>query len=177
MNENDARFLEGKVVLRTASATDAEAVSILLEISYSRLLGSSYDINTLDLALPYMVKAKPRLLASGTYYVAEIGPGALVGCGGWTSEEPGSGQIVEGEGHIRHFAVHPDWIKRGIGTALLARCIADARLVGIHKLHCFSTLNAEPFYRTSGFRTIDLIDVRMGPTITFPAVLMEREIL
>jgi N-acetylglutamate synthase-like GNAT family acetyltransferase len=148
---------------------DTDAVSILLEISYSHLLANT--------ALPYMVKANPTLLASGTYYVAEAEPSTLVGCGGWTPTEPGSGEIVEGEAHIRHFAVHPDWIKRGIGTALLSRCITDARLVGIHKFHCFSTLNAEPFYRASGFRTIGVIDVRMGPTIAFPAVLMERNIL
>jgi len=177
MDEKDAGFVEGQVVLRTASPMDRDAVSILLEISYSHLLRGSYDSNTLELALPYMVKANPMLLASGTYYVAEAEPGTLVGCGGWTPEKPGSGEIVEGEAHIRHFAVHPDWIKRGIGTALLTRCIADTRLVGIHKLHCFSTLNAEPFYRASGFRTIGLIDVRMGPTIAFPTVLMQREIL
>jgi GNAT superfamily N-acetyltransferase len=163
-------------VIRTASPVDANAVSILLDISYSHLLAGSYDGNLLELALPYMIKANPALLASGTYYVAEGEPGTLVGCGGWTPAKPGSGEIVEGEAHIRHFAVHPDWIKRGIGTALLTRCITDASLVGIHKLHCFSTLNAEPFYRASGFRTVGLIDVPMGPTIAFPAVLMERNI-
>lgn len=156
---------------------DKDAVSILLETSYSLLLASNYDRNTLEQALPYIVKANPTLLASGTYYVAEVEPSRLVGCGGWTPANPGTGEIVEGEAHIRHFAVHPDWIKRGIGTALVTRCITDARLGGIHKLHCFSTLNAEPFYRALGFRTIDFIDIRMGPAIEFPAVLMQREIL
>lgn len=161
-------------LIRTASPMDTDAVSILLETSYSRLLASNYDKSTLELALPYMVKANPTLLASGTYYLAEVEPGTLVGCGGWTPARPGTGEIVAGEAHIRHFAVHPEWIKRGIGTALLTRCITDARLGGIHKLHCFSTLNAEPFYRASGFETIDLIDVRMQPTIQFPAVLMQK---
>jgi N-acetylglutamate synthase-like GNAT family acetyltransferase len=141
------------------------------------LLARSYEADTLKLALPFIVKANPTLLASGTYYVAEVEPGSLVGCGGWTPAKPGSDEIVEGEAHIRHFAVHPGWTKRGIGTALLTRCITDARLGGIHKLHCFSTLNAEPFYRASGFRTIGLINVRMGPAIAFPSVLMQREIL
>jgi N-acetylglutamate synthase-like GNAT family acetyltransferase len=141
------------------------------------LLASNYDETTLDSALPYMVKANPNLLASGTYYVAEVELGTIVGCGGWTLEKPGTGEIVKGEAHIRHFAVHPDCIKRGIGTALLTRCITEARLGGIHKLHCFSTLNAEAFYRASGFQTIDFVDVRMGPSVEFRAVLMHREIL
>ena len=177
MDNRQVGFFEGRVVVRTATPTDADAVTILLETSYAHLLVNRYDSNTLDLALPYMVKANPTLLASGTYYVAEIESGALVGCGGWTPEVPGSGYIVEGEAHIRHFAVDPTRIRRGIGTALLTRCIADARLAGMHKLHCFSTLNAERFYRASGFQTVGLIDIRMGPTVTFPAVLMQREVL
>jgi hypothetical protein len=52
-------------VIRTANRMDADAVSILLETSYSLLLASSYDSNMLKLALPYMVKANPALLVSG----------------------------------------------------------------------------------------------------------------
>ena len=167
---------DAHVVIRAASPADTDAVSILLEASYSLLLASSYDRSTLDLALSYMVKANPKLLASGTYYVPELKPRTIVGCGGWTAAKPGTGEIVESEAHIRHFAVHPDWIKSGIGTALLTRCINDARLGGVHKLHCFSTLNAELFYRGLGFETIDLINVPMTPTVNFPAVLMQLEI-
>jgi N-acetylglutamate synthase-like GNAT family acetyltransferase len=161
-------------VIRAAIPADTDAVSILLEASYSRLLVTSYDSNILRLALPYMIKSNPALLDSGTYYVAETTPGILVGCGGWTAAKPGSGEITEGEAHIRHFAIHPEWTRRGIGTSLLDRCIRDARLFGISKLHCFSTLNAAPFYRASGFDTIGSIDVPMGST--FPAVLMKCEI-
>jgi N-acetylglutamate synthase-like GNAT family acetyltransferase len=167
---------EAHVAIRAASPTDTDAVSFLLEESYSLLLANNYDRSTLELALPYMVKANPQLLVSGTYYVAELEPGTIVGCGGWTAAEPGTGGTVQGEAHIRHFAVHPDWIKCGIGTALLARCINDARLCGVHKLHCFSTLNAEPFYRGSGFQTIGSINVPLTPTVDFPAVLMQLEI-
>ena len=161
--------------IRTARSTDKDAVSALLDASYSYLLAGSYDRGVLSLALPYMVKANLTLLASGTYYVAETEPSILIGCGGWTAAKPGSGEIIEGEAHIRHFAIHPEWTRRGIGKALLARCISDARSIGIRRLHCFSTLNAEPFYRASGFQTIGLIDVPMGPTIAFPAVLMQCE--
>jgi GNAT superfamily N-acetyltransferase len=177
MNNQEHRELStDPFLMRTARPTDADAVGTLLETSYSRLLATSYDNNILRLALPSMIKANPALLSSGTYYVAETEPGVLVGCGGWTPAKPGSGEITEGEAHIRHFAIHPEWVRRGIGASLLARCIRDARSLGIRKLHCFSTLNAEPFYRASGFDTIGPIDVPMGPTITFPAVLMKCEL-
>lgn len=162
--------------IRIAQPTDADAISALSETSYSRLLAASYDSGVLRQALPYMVKANSKLLASGAYYVAEIKPGVLIGCGGWSAAKPGGGEIIEGEAHVRHFAVHPEWTRRGYGTSLLTRCIGDARSLGIRRLHCFSTLNAEPFYRASGFVTIGPIDVPMGPTIALPGILMKREI-
>ena len=140
--------------IRIAEASDAVAVSAVLAASYSSLLKDCYDSDTLGRALPFMTRANPALLASDTYYVAEGEPGNLLGCGGWTRERPGRGEIIEGEAHIRHFATHPEWVGRGVGTALLARCLGDARLLGIRKLICFSTLNAERFYQASGFERL-----------------------
>lgn len=155
---------------------DSDAVSALLVASYSRLLTARYESDMLARALPHLAKANPTLLASGTYYVAETEPGNLDGCGGWTAARPGSGEIAEGEAHIRHFATHPGWTRQGIGSALLARCIGDARSFGIRRLHCFSTLNAERFYWAAGFNTVGPIDVQLGPAMAFPAILMSCEI-
>src|SRR5262245_26435144 len=138
--------------IRTASLSDADAVSTLLVASYSILLPPHYSGETLRSALPHMTKANPQLLASATFYVAEAGPGHLVGCGGWTAARPGSGEIVEGEAHIRHFATHPDSVRRGVGATLLARCFSDAQHLSIRKLYCLSTLGAEPFYEAFGFK-------------------------
>src|SRR3982750_2124167 len=142
MNNQEHRELSPAALIRPARPTDADAVSTLLQTSYSDLLATSYNSHLLRLALPYMSKANSTLLVSGTYYVAEAASGILVGCGGWTAAQPGSGETVEGEAHIRHFAIHPQWTRRGMGTAILARCLNDARSLGIRKLHCFSTLNA-----------------------------------
>jgi N-acetylglutamate synthase-like GNAT family acetyltransferase len=163
-------------LIRMAGPADADAISALLVASYSRLLPARYDSDTLSRALPFMTRANPTLLASGTYYVSETEAGDLVGCGGWTRARPGGGEIIEGEVHIRHFATHPEWVGRGIGTSVLSRCFSDARPLGVRKLHCFSTLNAERFYRASGFETVGPIDVPMGPNLKFPGVLMSREL-
>src|SRR6201987_6444029 len=144
-------FFEGTFSIRIATPKDSDAVSALLVASYSTLLAPCYNSDMLASALPHLTKANPTLLACGTYYVAERESGNLVGCGGWTAAKPGSGEITEGEAHIRHFATHPEWPRRGIGSALLARCVIDARSAGVRKLHCFSTLNAEWFYRAAGF--------------------------
>jgi GNAT superfamily N-acetyltransferase len=64
----------------------------------------------------------------------------------------GKRRIVEGEAHIRHFATHPDLVRRGVGANLLARCFSDARHLSIRKLIVFSTLGAERFLRGIRFQ-------------------------
>jgi N-acetylglutamate synthase-like GNAT family acetyltransferase len=158
--------------IRIARPTDADAISSVLEASYSRLLSACYDNDVLVRALPYFTKANPALLDCGTYYVAESEGGRLVGCGGWTAERPLTREIIEGEAHVRHFAIDPMEIRQGIGGALLNRCINEARLNSVHKLHCYSTLYAEPFYKAAGFNTIKSIALEFSSTVTLPALLM-----
>jgi hypothetical protein len=43
------------------------------------------------LALPIISRARPELLASGTYFVALDGNGRMVGAGGWTRGAPEGG--------------------------------------------------------------------------------------
>ena len=99
--------------IRTARPEDADAVSNVLTASYAVLLQNDYDPETLVPALSFMGKAQPDLLASGTFYLAHIG-GRLAACGGWTANAPGGGNGGKpGVGHIRHFATHPDMVRRG----------------------------------------------------------------
>jgi hypothetical protein len=53
-------------------------------------------------------------------------------------------------GHIRQFATHPNWTRRGIGRALFERCVADARAAGVCTFECYSSIGAERFYRALG---------------------------
>ena len=163
------------LLIRIARPTDLDAIGSLLVVSYSSSLAAHYDDDLLVRALPHITKAQPDLLACGTYYVAETESGKLVGCGGWTAATPGSGEIAKGEAHLRHFAIHPHWIRRGIATRLLVRCFSDAKAFGICKLHCHSTLNAERFYQASGFKRVEPVDVPICPDLTFPCILMSRE--
>jgi GNAT superfamily N-acetyltransferase len=163
-----------EITIRTATPDDAAMLSVLLAASYTALKGS-YDPHGFDSALPLMATANPKLLASGTYYIAEIG-GQAAGCGGWSTEKPGTGEIAEGVGHIRHYATHPAFLRRGVGRRLLDHCIDEARRSGISIMMSQSTLPAEPFYASAGFRRLGLIDVAMAPGVVLPAVEMQLEL-
>lgn len=164
-----------KYSIRGANIVDLDAVSTLLKESYSTLLPACYTNEILRSTLQFMTKANPTLLECGTYYVAEVAPGNIIGCGGWTAARPGSGEVVEGEAHIRHFGTHPDFVRQGVGAKLLARCFSDARQLNIRKLIVFSTLGAELFYEACGFKRIGPIDVPMKQSL-LPVILMSREL-
>lgn len=162
--------------VRVASAADAEAVSRLLARSYPVLMAPAYEASVLAAALPLMTRANPALLSSGSYYVTETADGEIVGCGGWTAEQPGSGAITAETGHIRHFATDPAWLRRGIGGRLLARSIDEARNAGIRQLDCFSSLNAVPFYAGAGFAMVAPVEVPLTDRVRLPSALMRRAI-
>jgi N-acetylglutamate synthase-like GNAT family acetyltransferase len=166
--------VEWRYELRVATPGDAEAVSELLRTSYPRLMRSAYDEDVLAPALKLMTQPNPSLLRSGTYYLAELATGSLVGCGGWTPERPGTKSVEPGLGHVRHFAVHPDWTRRGIGRALLESCYRTARAAGVTAFECYSSLNAEKFYRALGFVRIREMDMELKPPVVLRGVLMRR---
>ena len=161
-----------QVQIRTASIEDSDSVTTLLRVSYPALMRGAYEDSVLDAVLPVMTVAQPALLQSGTYYVAEAAEGTDVGCGGWTKERPGSGEVSPRLAHIRHFGVHPEWTRQGVGRALYARCRDDAKNAGVNKFECYSSLNGESFYAALGFERDRIIDIEMRGGNTFPSVRM-----
>lgn len=155
---------------------DAVGVTALLKASYPELMGPAYDPTVLAPALELMTRAQPALLVSGTYYVAELPDKAIVGCGGWTKERPGDGEVSEGVGHVRHFGTHPDWTRHGIGRAIYERCEIDARNAGLNTLECYSSLNAEGFYSAMGFERIGEFEIPMANHVEIASVHMKRRI-
>jgi GNAT superfamily N-acetyltransferase len=166
----------GMLELQVASLDDENAVSALLASAYPVLMATAYDHDVLAAALPLMTRANPSLLRSGTYYVARLDVGELVGCGGWTKERPGSGRIEPGVAHIRHFATDPRHCRRGIGKLIYATCERHARSAGVNRLECYASLNAMPFYAALGFVPVRQMSLPMSRDIEFPCLVMARAI-
>lgn len=155
-----------------AGEADRSVLEDLIADCYATVYPGWYEQETLEAALPSMLRLDPALLASGRYLMARHG-NVVAGCGGWSAARPGSGSIEPGTGHIRHFATRPGLMGKGVGGAILERCAAEAAASGIRRLACFSSLAAEQFYARHGFAKRDDVSVMIGEA-AFPAVLMER---
>ncbi|MEO1307846.1 MAG: GNAT family N-acetyltransferase, partial [Pseudomonadota bacterium] len=132
MTETDLRQ-----TIRVSTARDMAAVDALLSRSYPALIKADYPPSLLVTAVPLLSRAKPELLTSGSYYVAETGDGAIVGAGGWTRH-----RRQRGGADIRHVVTDHRMARRGIGRALLSRAMADAEAVGITLFDCMATRTA-----------------------------------
>jgi GNAT superfamily N-acetyltransferase len=162
--------------LRVATPEDSDAVASVLGPSYTLLMAAAYPPDLLARTLPAITRANPVLLSSGRYYLVESETGEPAGCGGWSSNAPGRREDDHPRAHIRHFATHPDWIRRGVGRLLYERCAADARAAGFTLFEAWASLNGESFYASLGFRPLGRIDTAMPGGVQFPAIRMERPI-
>ena len=160
------------ISIRVATPDDEAALTPLITASYLMLDDGRYGSAQLAQALELMSKANPKLLASGTYFVAEV-DGTAGACGGWTFDKPGSGELVDGVAHIRHLATHPDYLRRGLARMLIERCLSEARAQGARLVKTQSTLPAERFYASAGFSRVGPIEVAMGPGVLLPAIEMK----
>ncbi|MFM2354758.1 MAG: hypothetical protein RLZZ528_494 [Pseudomonadota bacterium] len=161
-------------LLRIATPVDLAAVDDLLARSYPRLLAADYPPSVLVTALPLISRARPELLASGSYYVAETAEGTILGAGGWTPGAPADGRVEGGVGHVRHLVTDYRALRQGIARAIMTVSIRAARKAGCTALDCLSTRTAVPFYATLGFQTLGPVTITLRPGIEFPAIRMAR---
>ncbi|MCU0907634.1 MAG: GNAT family N-acetyltransferase [Rhodobacteraceae bacterium] len=164
------------LTVRPATPTDTPAVDAMLARSYPRLLRADYPPSVLVTAVPLIARARPELLASGTYFVAEEVDGTILGAGGWTVRGP-RGADSRGLGHVRHVVTDDRALRRGVGRAIMERVFDTAHAAGVTALACLSTRTAVPFYLALGFRPSaqgSEVAVPLAPGIAFPAVPLIR---
>jgi GNAT superfamily N-acetyltransferase len=166
--------MDPSLTLRAATPADLAAVDALLARSYPRLLAPDYPPSVLVTALPLISRARPELLASGTYYVVEDGAGDILGAGGWSRGAAAGGAVTGRVGHVRHLVTDHRALRRGIARSIMAATFAAARKAGCTALDCLSTRTAVPFYAAVGFQTLGPVTVALRPGIEFPAVRMAR---
>ncbi|MGI5148403.1 GNAT family N-acetyltransferase [Plantactinospora sp. CA-294935] len=143
-------------------------------------IGSSRSIMGID----------TQLIDDGTYFVVESA-GRLAGCGGWSrratlyggdhsqGRDPAVLDPARNPAKVRAMYTHPDFIRRGVGRLILARCEAAAAAEGFRTLELMSTLAGRPLYEAAGFVPVEQVEdpaggvpvrlVRMRKPIAVPA--------
>lgn len=167
--------MQETMTIDVATPGDLAAVDALLARSYPVLLKPHYPPSVLVMAVPLIARANPRLLASGTYFLAKIGD-EVVGAGGWTFAAPGGGAGRAALGHVRHVVTDHRRVRQGIGRALMDTVFSTARAGGVRRLACQATRTAVPFYEAMGFVLRGELQVPLRPGISFPALAMLRKL-
>ena len=166
--------------LRKAVPDDVPALEQIIAASARALSRQAYSPAQIEAALGTAWGVDTELIHDGTYFVAEAN-GEAVACGGWSRRET----LFGGDGHagrssetlnpandaarIRAFFVHPDWARRGIGRALLARCEAEARSHGFRRAELVATLPGQRLYDALGYVGEEPVEYPLpgGLSITF----------
>ena len=79
---------------------------------------------------------------------------------------------MPGVGHIRHLVTDPAHLHKGIGYALISRCMDEARAEDLTHVECLSIRGAERFYAAAGFIDLAERDVLLAGQVAFPAIEM-----
>jgi GNAT superfamily N-acetyltransferase len=170
---------------RLATIGDLPALVELIPASARSLSRGFYTEAQTEAAIRYVFGPDTRLIADGTYYVVEE-EGLLAGCGGWSRRRTlyGGDQMKSEDdplldprteaARIRAFFVHPDFARRGVGSAILDACLEAARAAGFRRIELASTLPGVPFYLALGFEEREPMEVPMPDGTALPIIRMER---
>jgi GNAT superfamily N-acetyltransferase len=129
-----------------------------------------------------------QLIQDGTYFVVEAGEQGIAGCGGWSKRKTlyGSDHCAGREdalldplhdaAKIRAFFVHPEWVRRGVGSRLLDVCESAAFAAGFRRLEMGATLSGVPLYLARGYVAGEQREVALGPGFSLPIVHMVKQL-
>lgn len=130
-----------------------------------------------------------QLIADGTYFVAEI-DGRAAGCGGWSRRatlfggdhsaplrDPRLLDPAREPARVRAMYTDPDFVRRGVGRAILAHCEGEARAAGFGNAEMMATLAGEPLYRACGYRPIEPVSVVTASGVAVPMMRMGKALL
>jgi GNAT superfamily N-acetyltransferase len=170
---------------RLARIEDVPNLEPLVEAAIEELQKGFLDDDQIKASVAVM-GIDHQLIEDGTYFVVEI-DGQLAGCGGWSrrATKYGGDHSLGRDAHlldpsrdparIRAMYTHPAFVRRGVGTLILAVSEEAARAEGFRELELFATLAGLPLYRSAGFEELELIDdATDGSAAPVPCVRMRK---
>ena len=175
------------MIIRKATLEDREAMQELIAASARLLSRQHYNDAQIEAAIATVFGVDTTLIEDGTYFVAES-DGVFVGCGGWSRRKTlfGGDQYSSRDvgyidprsepAKIRAFFIHPDHARKGIASAILARCEEEARAYGFRELELAATLPGIEFYKSCGFSERGAFDLDLVEGVKLELVPMRKEL-
>ena len=173
--------------VRKADLDDCSEIEELIALSARGLSKQDYSAEQIEGALQGAFGLDTQLIKDGTYFVVEE-QDVIIGCGGWSkrktlfggdTREARDASELNPEtdpAKIRAFFVHPDWARKGIGTAILRRCEVDAMANGFRSLELMATLPGVRLYEACGFVRLQSIQYTLPSGIPIEFVPMRKEL-
>ncbi|MBZ5522368.1 MAG: GNAT family N-acetyltransferase [Acidobacteriia bacterium] len=181
-----------KLSIRLAVPDDTCVLRALIDASVRGLQARDYTPSQIDSALASVYGVDSQLIEDGTYFVVESreedAQPEIVGCGGWSRRQTLYGgdqwrgredsllDPAKDAARIRAFFVHPQWVRRGIGTMILEACENAAMAAGFRRLEMGATLTGVPLYLENGYIEKEPQEVPLANGEALPIVLMEKQI-
>jgi GNAT superfamily N-acetyltransferase len=174
------------VTIRQAVPADVPALRALIDASVRGLQASDYTAAQIEGALATVYGVDTRLIADGTYFVAESS--YVLACGGWSKRKTLFGgdrwsarqddllDPLTGAAKIRAFFVHPNFARRGIGSLILTACETAAIAAGFTRFEMGATLTGVKLYQARGYAPVETLQVPLGNGASLPIVRMEKQI-
>ncbi|HEV7138982.1 MAG TPA: GNAT family N-acetyltransferase [Steroidobacteraceae bacterium] len=174
--------------LRPAAAADSAAIEELIARSIRGLGAADYSSEQIEGALQGAFGLDSQLIVDGTYFVVES-EGRLVGCGGWSyrrtlfggdarqGRDAGTLDPLFDAAKIRAFFVDPAAARRGIGSALLDHCEAEARRHGFRRAEMMATLPGVRLYRARGYVPAERVQHVLAEGLSIEFVPMTKSLV
>jgi len=173
--------------LRIARSQDVPAINALIARSIQALHTDHYDAAVIAVSIEHAYGVDWQLIRDGSYFAVEM-DGVIAAAGGWSwretiagahSPDAPSGRPLDAAteaARIRAFYVDPNYVRRGIGTALLTASENAARNAGFRRAQLTSTLQAVEFYSSFGYRQLCPFYLPLPGGVSLHLVLMEKHL-
>ena len=171
--------------LRQAVPADIPTLRVLIDTSVRGLQAADYTSAQIEGALQTVYGVDSQLIADGTYYLVEA-ESVIVGCGGWSKRKTLFGgdrwtgredSLLDPQldaAKIRAFFIHPNWVRRGIGSMILEACEKAASAAGFTRFEMGATLTGVPLYRARGYVALDSLAAPLENGESLVVVRMEK---
>lgn len=188
--------MHSDIRIRKAVAADIPGLRVLIDASVRGLQADDYSPRQIEGALKSVFGVDSQLIADETYFIAETkvemksesAEMVAVGCGGWSKRKIlfGGDQWANrtdslldprtDAAKIRSFFVHPEWPRRGIGSAILETCEAAARSAGFTRAEMGATLTGVKLFQVRGYVPLESIEIPLENGATLPIVRMTKQL-